>query len=185
MATVSITESSLISAVTSGDVLSAISNMVKPGYSITFDTLTSDNPLSGSVGADVFTPTSWVGVDLVGEASVSSAPLEKGKYTSYNKVQRPRQISVIFTLEGWTGYSGKIANYTNGTTLSREKLLSTLETMRTNAYTYNVETPDTMYESFDLIRFNYTVKADNGVTLLTVNALFQEVLATAETSLSK
>jgi len=183
----SLSETTILSAIKGGNLISILSSVLKPGYSITFNTLPAINdPLNGkgNIGGAVFMPTSFISVEQIGEASVTSAPIEQGGYTSFNKVIRPRQLMVVFTLEGWTGYSGAIPNLTNLSTLSVEKLLSTLETMRTSTYTYTIETPDTTYSSFDLVRFSYAKTSGAGVTLLKVSAMFQEVLQVAETSIS-
>lgn len=112
-----------------------------------------------------------------------SAPIEQGSYSSFNKVKRPPIIRVLFTLEGWTGFSGSIPNLTNFTLNSRSDMLAALDAMVADAQVYDIETPDTTYEDYDLVRYNYRT-SDRDVTLLTVEAIFQAVLQEAEVTLT-
>lgn len=112
-----------------------------------------------------------------------SAPIEQGSYSSFNKVKRPPIIRVLFTLEGWTGFSGSIPNLTNFTLTSRSDMLAALDAMVADAQVYDIETPDTTYEDYDLVRYNYRT-SDRDVTLLTVEAIFQAVLQEAEVTLT-
>ncbi|MDE9528405.1 hypothetical protein KKJ20_22290, partial [Xenorhabdus bovienii] len=89
-----------------------------------------------------------------------------------------------FTVEGWTGFSGAIPNLTNFTLNSRTDVLETLEKMRTTAEIYDIETPDQVYSSYDLIKYDYRIRSDSGVTLLIVNAVFQAVMDVAEVTIS-
>lgn len=112
-----------------------------------------------------------------------SAPIEQGSYSSFNKVKRPPIIRALFTLEGWTGFSGSIPNLTNFTLTSRSDMLAALDAMVADAQVYDIETPDTTYEDYDLVRYNYRT-SDRDVTLLTVEAIFQAVLQEAEVTLT-
>ena len=182
----SLNETTLLSAISGGSLTSILTSALKPGYSLTVNTLDPNgtNSLSLTVGADVFTPTSWISVERLSDAAISNAPVEKGSFSSYNKVRRPADLRVIFTLEGWTGYTGAVANLTNLSTLSRQTLINTLDVMMASANTYDIETPDTTYTSYDLVHYGYKTTAASGVTLLTVEAYFQEVISIAETSVS-
>lgn len=128
-------------------------------------------------------PSSFLGIEYGADASVVSAPIEKGSYSSFNKVKRPPIIRVLFTLEGWTGFSGSIPNLTNFTLTSRSDMLAALDAMVADAQVYDIETPDTTYEDYDLVRYNYRT-SDRDVTLLTVEAIFQSVLQEAEVTLT-
>lgn len=180
----SLNETTLLNAVSGGSLTSVLDSVLSPGYSITVASVDPNSMFNFAfaVGSEVFTPTSWIGFERMSEASVSNAPIERGSYTSYNKVRRPGQIRLTFTLEGWTGYSGAIPNLTNFTTLSREKLINLLDQMIASANTYTVETPDTTFSPCDLVHYDYQTREGRGVTLLTVNAYFQEVINTSESA---
>ena len=168
----SLNETTLLSAINSGNIFSIINSTLSPGYGVYLKS-----------GEKALSPTSFLGVEYGSDASVVSAPIEKGSYTSFNKVKRPSVIRVLFTLEGWTGYSGSIPNLTNFTLTSRSDMLEALDKMIDSADVYDIETPDTTYEDYDLIRYNYRT-SDRDVTLLTVEAIFQAVLQEAEVTLS-
>lgn len=179
----SLNETTLLSALNSGSIFSLINSALSPSWSITFNLVDSD--FSGAVsGAEVFSPTGWISAEPVGDAQIVSSPIQKGSYTSYNKVRRPKELRVKFALEGWTAYSGAIPNITNFTTLSRSDLIKTLDQMIETACTYDIETPDTIYKGYDLSHYDYVVSARQGLTLLTVNASFQAVLDVGEVTIS-
>lgn len=194
----SLNETTLLSAINSGSIFSLINSAINPSWGITYKTvdssisysdLSSAGPLPGNVkvispGMTVFTPTGWISAEPLGEAAIVNSPIEKGSYTSYNKVRRPNELRVVFVLEGWSAYSGAIPNLTNFSTLSRTELLGILEVMKNTASTYNIETPDQVYEGYDLAHYDYYVGADRGLTLLKVSATFQQVMDIGEVSVS-
>ena len=168
----SLNETTLLSAISSGNIFSIINSTLSPGYGIYLKS-----------GAKALSPTSVLGIEYGADASVVSAPIEKGSYTSFNKVKRPPVIRILFTLEGWTGFSGSIPNLSNFTLTSRSDMLAALDAMVETADKYDIETPDTTYEDYDLVRYNYRT-SDRDVTLLTVEAIFQSVLEVAEVTLT-
>jgi len=165
-------ETTILSAINSGSLLSVVNSVLSPGYGIYLKS-----------GSKALSPTSFLGIEYGADAAVVSAPIEKGSYSSYNKVKRPPIIRVLFTLEGWSGYSGSLPNLTNLSLTSRADMLASLDAMVNEANTYDIETPDTTYEDYDLIRYNYRT-SERDVTLLTVEAIFQAVLLEAEVTLT-
>lgn len=182
----SVTESSILSAVQGGSLKSILTPTLKPTYEISVAYISDgmNNTYGWDVGSVPFKPTSFVGVEVMAEASTSNAPIEKGKFTSYNKVISPAEIRCTFTVEGWTGYTGYIPNLTNMSTLSRNDVITIMEYMRTAANTYNIATPDNTYEGYDLVHYDFQVREGHGLTLLTVNAFFRQILQTTETSIT-
>lgn len=168
----SLNETTLLSAINSGNIFSIINSTLSPGYGIYQNS-----------GLRALSPSSFLGIEYGADSSVVSAPIEQGSYSSFNKVKRPPIIRVLFTLEGWTGFSGSIPNLTNFTLTSRSDMLAALDAMVTDAQVYDIETPDTTYEDYDLVRYNYRT-SDRDVTLLTVEAIFQAVLQEAEVTLT-
>lgn len=165
-------ETTLLSAINSGNIFSIINSTLSPGYGIYLKS-----------GLRALSPSSFLGVEYGADATVVSAPIERGSYTSFNKVKRPPIIRVIFTLEGWTGFSGSIPNLTNFTLTSRSDMLAALDAMVDDTVLYDIETPDTTYEDYDLVRYNYRTSSQE-VTLLTVEAIFQDIMQEAEVGLS-
>jgi len=166
-------ETTLLSAINGGGLFSVINSVLYPGYGIYYADGTGK----------ALNPTSFLGVEFGADATVVTAPIEGGSYTSYNKVKRPSFIRVIFTLEGLSGFTGSLPNITNFSLSSRTGMLSALDEMVANTRLYDIETPDTTYEKYDLVRYNYKT-SDRDVTLLTVEAIFQAVLEEAEVTLS-
>ena len=168
----SLNETTILSAINSGNIFSIINSILSPTYGVYLKS-----------GVKALSPTSFLGIEYGADASVVSSPIEKGSYSSFNKVKRPPIIRVLFTLEGWTGYSGSIPTLTNFTLTSRSDMLAALDAMVSDAQVYDIETPDTTYEDYDLVRYNYRT-SDRDVTLLTVEAIFQAVLEEAEVTLT-
>lgn len=179
----SLNETTLLSAINSGSIFSIINSTLFPSWGITYNKV--DETLTGVIpGMAVFEPTGWVSAEPVGDAAIVNAPIEKGSYSSYNKVRRPAELRVVFVLEGWSAYTGALPNITNFSTLSRTGLLGILDTMKNTACTYDIETPDRVYEGYDLAHYDYSISARGGLTLLKVSATFQQVMDIAEVSLS-
>lgn len=168
----SLNETTLLNAVQGGGIFSVINSIINPGYGIYLKS-----------GAKAINPSSFLGIDYEADSSVISAPIESGSYSSYNKVKRPPIIRVLFVLEGWSGLSGSLPNLTNFSLTSRAGMLGALDAMVNSATTYDIETPDTVYQDYDLVRYNYRT-SEREVTLLTVEAIFQAVLEEAEVTLS-
>lgn len=169
----SLNETTLLSALGSGNIFSVINSTISPSYGIY---------LADGVGRAI-KPKSFLGIDYGNDASVITSPIEGGSYTSFNKIKKPQIIRVIFTIEGWTGFSGSIPNLTNFSFESRTGALSMLDRMIDGTDLYDIETPDTTYQKYDLIRYNYRTSSHD-VTLLTIEAIFQAVLETAEVTMS-
>lgn len=169
----SLNETTLLNAVQGGGIFSVINSIIGPGYGIYF---------SNGTGK-ALSPSSFLGVEYGADASVVSAPIEAGSYNSYNKVKRPPVIRVLFVLEGWSGLTGSLPNLTNFSLTSRSDMLAALDAMVEDTRTYDIETPDTTYEKYDLVRYNYRT-SDRDVTLLTVEAIFQSVLESAGVTLT-
>ncbi|MDB6372721.1 hypothetical protein [Photorhabdus bodei] len=70
------------------------------------------------------------------------------------------------------------------TLTSRSDVLEALDKMVSSAEIYDIETPDTTYTSYDLIKYDFRIRQDNGVTLLIVTAVFQAVQDIAEVKMS-
>lgn len=176
----SLNESNVLSAVRGGGVLGLINSVLAPSFGIYY--AWNDPAGVHQKGGKPFSPDSFVVVEVGAEASVSTAPVEQGAYTTFNKIQRPPELHVTFTVEGGTAFSGAVPNLTNFSTTSRSNVLETLEMMRTTAGLYDIETPDKTWTSYDLVKYDYRTRSNNGPTLLTVSAVFQAVMNTGEVS---
>jgi|GEM_PF-564257 hypothetical protein len=181
----SLNETTLLSAINSRSLLSAINTALYPSWGITYNKVTDDLLSVGKVaGMTVFTPSGWISAEPMGDASIVNSPIERGSYSSYNKVRRPSELRVVFSLEGLSAYSGALPNLTNFSTQSRSGLLDTLEQMKNTACTYDIETPDRIYQGYDLAHYDFAITPTKGVTLLTISATFQQVMDIGEVSIS-
>lgn len=168
----SLNETTLLSALKSGSIFSVINSAISPSYGIYYSSQTKTKEKANQVA---LAPSSFIEVSRGRDASVTTAPLESGDYLSYNKVQRPAEINIVVAFEGWTGLSGDIPNLTNFTTMSRSGFLDALDKMVAATELYDIETPDTIYTSYDLTRYDYKINAREGVTLLMATLVFQAV----------
>ncbi|MXF49855.1 hypothetical protein GR294_25585 [Raoultella sp. Lac2] len=179
----SLNVSTVLSAIQGGSLLSVLNSALSPTYKITYNTV-DESLLTAAAGQEVFSPSGWVSVDRYGDAVVTKGPVEKGQYSSYNKVRQPSELRVIFALEGWTAYTGALPNLTNFSLLSRSNFIQKLDEMKNTASTYDIETPDTVYYGYDLTHFDYFVGSYRGQTLLMANCTFEEIMNTGEVMLS-
>ncbi len=69
--------------------------------------------------------------------------------------------------------------------MTREAFLSAMRSLKSFVDLRSVSTPDAVYKSLNLVQFDYRRTSTNGVTLLTVNASFQEVRVTATAKYTK
>lgn len=169
----SLNETKLLNAMRGGGLLSIINSTLSPGYGI----------YNSNIPTKALTPTSFIGVEIVKDSAVTIAPIEKGTYSSYNKVNRPGEIRVTFAFEGWTGFSGAIPNLTNFSLASRTDILSKLDEMVEGANLYDIETPDTTYQNYDLTHYDYRTSSQE-VTILIVSAVFQAIRDMGNVTLS-
>ncbi|AML34681.1 phage baseplate protein [Klebsiella aerogenes] len=179
----SLNVSTVLSAIQGGSLLSILNSALSPTYKITYNTV-DESLLTVTAGQEVFTPSGWVSVDRYGDAMVTKGPVEKGQYSSYNKVRQPSELRIIFALEGWTAFSGALPNLTNFSLLSRNNFIQKLDEMKNTASTFDIETPDTVYYGYDLTHFDYFVGSYRGQTLLMANCTFEEIMNGGEVMLS-
>lgn len=173
MSIISLNASNVLNALDGGGVLSILNSTLHPTYAI----LATD-------GSNALEFSGMVSVSPSGRASVTTAPVEGGSYQSINKVREPSRIQCSVVISGLSGYSGSVPDIFDLTLTSQSSTLSTIKTMLESANTYDIETPKAMYESYDLVGWSYRVTSQTGVSLLTVNLEFQEIIQQMEVQLS-
>ncbi len=172
---ISANQSVIVNIMRGGGPLSVINSVISPRYGIYYST-------SSAAGRSPFTPTSYIGVEYSDGAMITTAPLERGGYTSLNKIKRPGELRVTFTVEGWSGFSGSLPNLTNFSYDSRSGVLAILDQMISGTDLYDIETPDKTFINYDLVGYDYSIRDGRGITLLTVQAIFEEVQENADIS---
>lgn len=157
----------LVSAVTSGNPLSIIESVITPRWGI----------YAPNTMEKVIVPDSVLAFEYRGDARVSDYPVEAGGFKSYNKVQQPFDIRIKITCNG-AGTLGRIGSLTTsgGTVaMTREDFLVHLEGMKLSLDLYDLVTPDFVYNSVNLIHFDYKRTNTEGVTLLIAELYLREV----------
>jgi hypothetical protein len=119
-------------------------------------------------GKPMITPDSVLALEYRGEAKIATYPVEGGTFGSYNKVQTPADLHIVMTCAGKA--------------MTRDIFLARMEWMRISTELMQIVTPDESYMSMCLTGYDYRRTSTNGVTLLTVNASFTEVMETASTT---
>lgn len=172
MSFVSLNAASIFNAIGGGSPLSIMTSILKPSYVIKSADGKIKLPFDGMKN-----------INVSGSANVVTAPVEKGKYQSLNKVKEPNQIKCEVLLDGLTGFSGNIPNIFNMTLTSQNASLKMIQEMIDKAAIYNIETPKGNYDSYDLVNWSYQVSSQTGVTLLSVSLYFTEIMQQMEVSL--
>jgi len=164
----------LVSAVTSGNPLSIIESVTTPRWGI----------YAPGTSEKIIEPDSVISFEYRGEARISDYPVEAGGFESYNKVQQPFDIRMKVTCAG----AGTLASAGSLTTsglsagMTREDFLVRLEGMKLSLDSYDLVTPDFVYNSVNLVHFDYKRTNTEGVTLLTADLYLREIRQTVEAS---
>ena len=172
MSFASLNAASIFNAIGGGSPLSIMTSILKPSYVIKSEDGKVTLPFDGMKN-----------ITASGSANVVTAPVEKGKYQTLNKVKEPSQIKCEILLDGLTGFSGNIPNIFNMTLTSQNASLKIIQEMIGKAAIYNIETPKGNYDSYDLVNWSYQVSSQTGVTLLTVSLYFAEIMQQMEVTL--
>ena len=114
--------------------------------------------LNGSLAIEA---DSVLKVEYKASARISNAPQEEGSFQAYNKVQSPYQARVTMTK--------------GGDTSARASFLEVLDSAKKSLSLYSIVMPETQFVNANLTGYSFARTARNGVTLLTVEAIFEEV----------
>lgn len=117
-------------------------------------------------------------------ASVTTAPVENGKYQSINKIREPKTLRCSVVVSGMSGFNGSIPDIFSLSMTSQSSTLAQLSDMVATAGMYDIETPKENLNGYDLVSYSYRVTSQSGVSLLTVFLDFQEVIDQMEVQLS-
>lgn len=115
-------------------------------------------------GALAIEPDSFISFDTKNDAKVPDYPMEKGAFSSYNKVMSPFEIHLRLSC--------------GGVKTSPSDFLSTLADMQASVGLYSLATPDRYFDSINLLSYDYKRESTNGVTLVTANCTFREIRVT-------
>lgn len=93
---------------------------------------------------------------------ISQAPVERGSFTSYNKVSDPANITLQLTKS------------TGGAT-GRGIFLAQLEALQKTTLKFYVITPEYVYKNYNIRDIDQSRSAEDGATLLKVNLHLEEI----------
>lgn len=158
-ASANLNETNILSAIYSGNPLSIFESIISPNWGI----YTAD----GSEA--VISPDGFTGFQCKGSSKISSYPVEAGGFATYNKVQMPYDIRMKMVC------SGNIAS----SNITRMQFLAKLDAMKASLDLYELVTPDYVYSNMNMLDYDYARTSSEGVSLLMVEAYFQEVRVTA------
>lgn len=103
-------------------------------------------------------------------ATISDYPVELGQFQTYNRVMRPREVTVTVTK--------------GGTLDSKSIFLSILDGAISTTALFTVVQPEYMISNMNVVDYDYDRTQLQGATLLKVDIHLREVLQTATTTFS-
>ena len=110
-------------------------------------------------------------VDYRKEFRISDYPIEQGDFASYNKVETPYDFKMTFTK--------------GGSSSDRQTFLTAVAGVVASTDLYNaVASTDVTYAHANAVSYNYRRTNTNGMTLLTVEIMLEEVRPIAQTAYS-
>lgn len=173
MSILSLNTADIFNAIGGGSPLSVVNSTLHPSYSIRSRDGTTALEFDGMMS-----------IGPSGRASITTAPVEGGKYQAINKVRSPRQVRCSLVVSGLSGFNGSLPDILSLSTASQSSVLSVLKTMIETANVYDIDTPKENLTGYDLVAHSYEVNSQKGVSLLTVYLDFQEVIEQMEVQLS-
>jgi hypothetical protein len=103
----------------------------------------------------------FLDLDYRAHFAISNYPVEQGAFQSYNKVQTPYEVAVTVTA--------------GGTVANRALLLSQVQAIIGTTDLYTIMMPEGTLEGLNPIAYTYHRRHDNGLGLLIVTIIFQQV----------
>ena len=130
-------------------------------------TINPPTPIYAILQSDTFIPltipSSWGEFSERYETQMSDYPQERGAYQPYNKVKRPRTVTVTLVKEG-----SDVARFT---------WLEAIRQMERDVPTqlYTLISPQGIYPNFAIQGMSYETRQDRGSNILYLNIMFYEV----------
>lgn len=95
-------------------------------------------------------------------SEVSSAPVERGSFTDYNKVQNPYKASVTMIKGG-------------GNATMRGAFIAQLEALSRSTLLFNVVTPEYVHRNANIVGYDYVREPQNGARMIAATLELQEI----------
>lgn len=110
---------------------------------------------------DAIVPDNFISVDYSNRQSISNFPIEKGSFSTYNKVATPYQVRVLISKGGSDSVRQKFAIACDGLATSQD--------------IFNIATPDYVYFRAACVGVEFSKTNRSGATLLIAALTFEEV----------
>jgi hypothetical protein len=104
-------------------------------------------------------------VQFRADSTVSDYPVEEGGFQSYNKVQRP--------------FASVVSLACGGDEQRRANFLSAIQQAQKSTNLYSIVMPEIVYNSANIVAYDYRREQKNGATLLTVELHIEEIRVSA------
>jgi hypothetical protein len=132
-------------------------------------------------GFPLLIPDTILSVEYRNEAKSGTHPVEAppggtGSFAAYNKVNNPFDVSVRFAVTGGDSLTAAVFGSRKDT---RRSAIEALEDAVNSTDLFTVVTPDQVFESCSLERFDYRRESAGGVSMLVVDCAFMEIRQTA------
>lgn len=113
-------------------------------------------------GVPILLADNVVSLKHTNSSKVSQAPIEKGSFTSYNKVSDPYKATV------------QLSKGTGGT-LERGAFIAQIETLAASTLKFHIITPEFVYTNATISGYDMAREASDGAQLIKVNLHLEEI----------
>lgn len=103
-----------------------------------------------------------VSVKYDNKAQVVNSPIEKGSFTSYNKVSDPFKLTVMVTKA-------------SGGVVERSAFLGLLDGFANSTDLFMIITPEAVYPNCSIVGYDYAREAGDGARMIKANIHFEEI----------
>ncbi len=111
--------------------------------------------------SDAIDFTNFMNMDITGEYKITQSPVENGSFVSYNKTTSPVTIGLQVAIKG-----------THDEIMSA---LTRLEVISEGTDLITIITPDNVYSDFNIVKFQYSRKVEDGLDIIYCDIGFEEV----------
>lgn len=116
-------------------------------------------------GVPIIVPDTIATVDYKQSWTISDYPVEEGAFQSYDKVNTPFEIMVRMAV--------------GGSVADKQAFLANIADVANTLDLYDVVTPEAVYQSANIVHYDYRRSATQGAGLLAVDVRLVEVRVTA------
>lgn len=116
-------------------------------------------------GAPVVLCESVLSVDYRQDWRLATFPIEEGGFETYDKVSMPFDVRVRFAA--------------GGSPQARQDLIDTAKAIAGDLLSYDVATPEEIFQGMNVMHVDYSRRAERGVGLVTLDMWLNEIRTTA------